>query len=125
MRSWCTVMSAREGERSPRPRAWRRAFLGTFLLIGAIALLPRAASAQQAIAGTVIAAGGQEPIAGAQVLLSGTTLRTTSDEQGRFRFTNVSGPGTIEVRRIGYKLARIPARPGDENVRIVLTLNPT
>ncbi|MEX2154426.1 MAG: TonB-dependent receptor plug domain-containing protein, partial [Gemmatimonadaceae bacterium] len=126
MRSWCTITSAREGGWSPRARAWRRAFLGTFIFLGSLALLPRQASAQQAIAGTVIAAGSQEPISGAQVLLVGTTLRAPTDEQGRFRLTNVSGTTvTLEVRRIGYKVARAPARVGDENIRVTLALQPT
>jgi TonB-linked SusC/RagA family outer membrane protein len=90
-------------------------------------IAPHAAWAQQgAIAGTVAAAGTQEPMAGAQVIVTGTTLRTATDESGRFRFASVPGGNVIlEVRRIGYKLARVPARVGDENVQIALTLNPT
>lgn len=127
MRGWCSITSAREGGRSPRVRARRRAFLTTFILLACVALLPYRVGAQQgAIAGTVVAAGSQEPIASAQVLITGTTLRAATDERGNFRIAGASGTtATLEVRRIGYKLARVPARVGDENVSVVLTLNPT
>ncbi|HEU4996121.1 MAG TPA: SusC/RagA family TonB-linked outer membrane protein [Gemmatimonadaceae bacterium] len=91
-----------------------------------LALLASTASAQQgSVGGTVVAAGSQEPIAGAQVQVVGTTLRTASDERGRFRVNGVQGSVTLEVRRIGYRLARIPARAGDDSMRVVLALNPT
>src|SRR5688572_21747886 len=107
MRSWCTAT--------------------TFILLACLLLLPDRASAQQGlIAGTVVASGSQEPLAGATVGVTGQFLRTTTDEQGRFRLANISGTSvTVEVRRIGYKIAKVPARVGDENIRVVLTLNPT
>jgi TonB-linked SusC/RagA family outer membrane protein len=126
MKSWCTSASARIG--LSRVRARRRASVfGTFALVCAMSLTPRHLDAQQGtIAGIVVAAGSQEPMSGAQVVVTGTTLRTVANESGAFRIANVSGENvTLEVRRIGYKLARVPARVGDEAVRVVLTLNPT
>jgi TonB-linked SusC/RagA family outer membrane protein len=125
MRSWCTITSVRDVGRSLHVRA-RRALFATLTLLGCLALFAQPASAQQGnLGGTVIAGGTQEPIGGAQVLVVGTTLRTTTDERGRFHFAGVSGTiATIEVRRIGYKLARVPARVGDDNNRVVLSLNP-
>lgn len=105
--------------------ALRRAVLTTFSLL-AIALVPANALAQGVIAGTVVAAGSQDPLASAIVTVSGTTLRTTTDDAGRFRFGAVSGAtATLEVRRIGYALSRTSVRVGDENVRIVLSASAT
>ncbi len=126
MRSWCTSTSARKVARSPRARSLRRLVLATFTLFSCLAVAPVTVLAQGAIAGTVTAAGAAESMTGAQISVTGTTLRTTTDESGRFRFASVPGSNvTLEVRRIGYKFARVPARVGDEAVRIVLTLNPT
>ncbi|HJQ19891.1 MAG TPA: SusC/RagA family TonB-linked outer membrane protein [Gemmatimonadaceae bacterium] len=77
------------------------------------------------VAGTVVSAA-QEPISGARVDVVGTTLRGTTDENGRFRIAGVSGTVvSLEVRRIGYRLARISARVGAEDNQIVLTSSPT
>src|SRR5688572_9747367 len=125
MRSWCTPM--RMGAQRPPDRTRRRIALWTLILVCGMAFAPQRIAAQQSVvAGTITAVGTQEAMAGAQVLVTGTTLRTTTDDGGRFRFASVPGTNvTLEVRRIGYKLARVPARVGDENVQITLTLNPT
>lgn len=113
MRRWDTV------------HAPRRALLTTLSLL-ALALLPATALAQGVIAGTVVAAGTQEPLAGAMVTVAGTQLRTTSDDAGRFRLNGVTGTtATVEVRRIGYSAARLSARVGDEAVRVVLSASAT
>jgi len=81
------------------------------------------------IAGVVSAAGTQEPLVGAQIVVVGGTQRATSDERGRFRLTGLTGsvgtPVTIEVRRIGYRESRVPTRIGDTNVGVQLSVNPT
>lgn len=113
MRSWESV------------HALRRAVLTTFSLL-AIALVPAAALAQGVVAGTVVAAGSQDPLSNAIVTVSGTAMRAMTDDAGRFRFGAVSGAtATLEVRRIGYALSRTSVRVGDENVRIVLNASAT
>ena len=81
------------------------------------------------IAGVVTAAGTQEPLVGAQIVVVGGTQRATTDERGRFRLTGLTGsvgaPVTIEVRRIGYRESRVPTRIGDTNVGVQLSVNPT
>ncbi len=123
MRSWCFHPFARVTSGHAR----RRSPLWTFVLAVGIAMMPLSLDAQQGvIAGTVTASGSTEVMSGAQVTVSGTTLRTTTDESGRFRFGSVPGTNvTLEVRRIGYRVARVPARVGDENVQVVLAVNPT
>lgn len=103
----------------------RRVVLATPLLLLTM-VLPQRGWAQNTIAGTVVAAGSQEPLGNATVAVSGTSLRALTDETGRFRLANVPGTMvTLEARRIGYTLSRTVARAGDENVRIVLAANPT
>lgn len=55
------------------------------------------------ITGTVTDARDGEPIIGAQVIIQGTTLGTTTDFDGNFRILNVRpGTYTLEFRYIGY-----------------------
>lgn len=103
-----------------------RSWCSALLALCCLAAVPASASAQGTVAGTVVAADDQAAVPGAQISVVGTTLRTTADENGRFRFSDVPGTSvTLEVRRIAYKLARVQVRVGDDNVRIALTLNPT
>src|SRR5687768_13774481 len=98
MRSWCTNPFAR----ATSAHARRRSPLWTYALALGIAMMPQAIDAQQgAIAGTVTATGTTEVMSGAQVIVSGTELRATTDDRGRFRFASVPGSNvTLEVRRI-------------------------
>jgi TonB-linked SusC/RagA family outer membrane protein len=127
MRSWCTITSVRDVGRTLHVRARRRALFTTFTLLGFLALFAKPASAQSGtVGGVVVAAGTQEPIAGARVDVVGTTLRTQTDEKGQFRIAGVSGTiVTLDVRRIGYKFARASARVGATDNRVTLSLNPT
>jgi TonB-linked SusC/RagA family outer membrane protein len=77
------------------------------------------------IAGTVTAVGTGEPLAGAQIVVVGGTQRTVSDERGRFRISGLTAQNvTLEVRRIGYRLERVPARAGQTDIGIALNVNP-
>ena len=125
MRSWCYIVRARQ---RVRLRARARHVLTAFGFTAVLtALMSTGASAQQGtLGGTVVAAGTQEPITGAQVTVVGTTLRSLTDASGRFRLSGVSGTtATLEVRRIGYTLARVPARVGADDNRIVLSVSAT
>ncbi|HVZ77647.1 MAG TPA: SusC/RagA family TonB-linked outer membrane protein [Gemmatimonadaceae bacterium] len=85
----------------------------------------RAAAQGGTIAGAVVTLGTAEPIPSAQIMVVGGTQRATSDARGQFRLTGLSGATvTLEVRRIGYKVTRLSARVGDENVRVALESNP-
>src|SRR5919108_1208341 len=88
------------------------------LLMGAPAL-----AQQGTIAGTVITEGTNAPVASAQVSVVGQNIGTVADAAGRFRLTmpQQTGEVELEVRRIGYRQARVRAQIGDENVRVVLT----
>jgi TonB-linked SusC/RagA family outer membrane protein len=97
--------------------------LATVVLLSANAQLALAQTGE--ISGTVSASGSGEPIAGAQVVVAGTTQGATTDDRGRFRLGGVAGTNVmLEVRRIGYRLERVSARVGQTNVGISLTVNP-
>src|SRR5690348_7780965 len=99
------------------------------LVAGAFSLLAfvsaRTARAQE-VSGRVQAVGTSEPIAGAQITVPGGAQRATSDQQGRFRLTGLTGTTvTIEVRRIGYRSDRFTARVGQTDLVVSLTAAPT
>ena len=126
MRSWCTITSVRDVGRSLHVRARRRTLFATFALLASVVVSSHAGAQSGTVGGIVVGAGTQEPIAGARVDVVGTTLRTQTDEKGQFRIAGASGTiVTLEVRRIGYKLARVSARVGADDNRVVLTSNPT
>lgn len=100
------------------------AALGLAPVLGG-ALAPRALAAQPAaagtVSGTVVAAGSQRPIAGAQVVVEGTTQGALTDASGRFRIAGVAdGPVRLVVRRIGFQPLTTAARAGDAELRVVL-----
>lgn len=108
---------------SVRTSVLAAALAAASLLVGA-----RGASAQESgtISGVVAAVGTAEPLPGAQISVVGGTQRTVSGDRGTFRLTGITAPTvTLEVRRIGYRSARVTARNGQTDVRVALTVNPT
>lgn len=85
-------------------------------------VVPAGAHAQGGVVqGTVIAAGSQRPIAGAQVGVVGTTLGAVSDASGRFRITGVTGASAVlNARLIGFRPVTDTVRVGDTGLRLVL-----
>jgi TonB-dependent SusC/RagA subfamily outer membrane receptor len=75
------------------------------LLAGAIAVVPRAGSAQTGtVTGRVVDAQSGAPVVSAQVTVTGTTIGTAVDSDGRFRLVNVPvSAKQIRVRGIGYQ----------------------
>ncbi len=72
-----------------------------------LGLLPAVASAQEAttVTGEVTAAAGGTPVVGASVMIPTLRLTTTTDAQGKYRFTvpaSATGEVTLSARRIGY-----------------------
>jgi TonB-linked SusC/RagA family outer membrane protein len=74
------------------------------------------------VAGTVVSATSSSPIPAATVVVSGTTLGTSTDGNGRFRIGGLIGESiTLEVRRIGFRPLRQTVRVGTTDVRLALT----
>src|SRR5262245_8934355 len=94
-------------------------------LLLAVAIPPTARAQDNSVGGRVVAAGTNEPLPGAQITAVGGTARTTSDEQGRFRLTGITGTSPrIEVRRIGYRSSEIAVRIGQTDLVVQLSANP-
>ena len=101
-----------ESLRSPLlPRSvplMRRLVLCAALLLS---LVPRSSAAQSTgtISGSVAAAGTEQPIAGAQVVVEGAAQRAVTDERGRFVIVGVTpGVWRLQVRAIGYRPVIVP-----------------
>ena len=105
---------------SPVSVLWRVAFAL------ALAVLPDDGAAQEqraVVAGIVVDSLGS-PVAGAQVALDGTELRSITDAAGRFRFADVElGRVDVVVRRIGFKAASLRVDLGSSGAtQIMITL---
>lgn len=82
------------------------------VIIAAVLFAPLAALGAQpsgTITGTVVAAGTEQPIAGAQLVVEGAERRAIADERGRFTILGVTpGIWRVQVRAIGYRPVIIP-----------------
>ena len=67
-------------------------------------LLCTAFSQTGSITGYITDSGKKEPLIGANIYVVGTSLGTSSDDEGRFTIVNVSpGDYTLKVSYIGYE----------------------
>lgn len=100
--------------------------LGLFLLsFGSIRPVVAQEAATGLISGTVLAAGTDAPLEGAQVLLVGTERRAVADARGRFVITGIMpGVWRLQVRAIGHAPLIVPdvvvgsAKPATVVVRL-------
>lgn len=84
----------------------RQSLTAVALLTGIATAAARTAQAQATgtISGRVVDAETGQPIAAAQVTISGTQLGRATGDDGRFTLANIAtGPKTLVVRRIGYQ----------------------
>ncbi|QKG53455.1 carboxypeptidase-like regulatory domain-containing protein [Hymenobacter sp. BRD67] len=95
------------------------------LLVALLLLLPRLATAQAVLSGTVLDSLTHQPLPFASVFLANTTLGAITTEQGRFTFSNVP-PGTYDVvaSYVGYRLARQTIKVGTIAQQLTLRLAP-
>jgi TonB-linked SusC/RagA family outer membrane protein len=85
---------------------------------------PAAARAQiAAVSGTVVDAGSQRPLGGAQITVEGQAGRgAVSDASGRFRISGLTGTSvTLDARLIGYSPVKHTVQVGATDVRFLLT----
>jgi TonB-linked SusC/RagA family outer membrane protein len=78
--------------------------------------------AQTGVVGGVVQSGATlEPLAGAQVIVEGTTLGTITNDVGRFVIEGIPGTDvTLSVVMLGYATATVQARVGQTDLRILL-----
>ena len=88
-----------------------RPLLGTatvILLVAGIVAEPVQAQ-QGTVAGQITDKSNQQPVAGAAVLISGTSLQGRTTREGRYIITKVpAGRYNVQVRLIGYATATQP-----------------
>lgn len=88
----------------------------TFLLLGHLSLL-----GQNKVSGTVSDDGTGEPLIGANVIIAGTAIGTTTDLDGKFELsTNQSPPYDLEISYTGYSSQTITITSADEQLNIIL-----
>jgi len=105
---------------------FRTAAVALLFAAVAVPVASKPAQAQDnAVAGRVRVAGTSEPIPGVQITVTGGAQRATTDAQGAFRLTGLSGTNvTLDVRRIGYRSERISARVGQTDLVVSLVSTP-
>jgi len=107
---------------------WSRVGRALLPLASALVLAAgvRAQEPDRPLAGTVLSGGDSTPVAGAFVEVAGTTLRTTTDAEGRFAFAHTpAGPLTLRVARIGFLPALVHLRAdGSPTSTVTLSLVP-
>lgn len=92
--------------------------------VGAAAETPRVARGTARLAGTVRGANAR-PLRGARVLVWGTGLSTTTDEEGRFVLGDLpAGTYSVEARAVGLEPRRTPvALASGRTAAVTLTLD--
>jgi len=73
---------------------------------------------QSTISGTVRSADSSTPLAGATVSIVGTTISTTTDQDGSFTLQAPQSEGTLRIRFIGYITQEIPFDGSPVTVRL-------
>lgn len=73
-------------------------------------------AAQQVVSGTVQDAATRRPLDNAVLAIQGTRVRTTTDEQGQFRFTAPPGQVSVMITRVGYQPVTATMQTGSTNV---------
>src|SRR5262245_57926056 len=94
------------------------------LALAAVCVSPATARAQNgAVAGTVVVAGSERPLAGVQIgVVNDPTKGATTDANGRFSIAGLTGSVAIlNARFIGYRPEIDTVRVGSTDVRIVLS----
>jgi TonB-linked SusC/RagA family outer membrane protein len=81
-----------------------------------------AARAQDSVlAGVVLGATTSMPLDGARLVIEGTPLVQTTDANGRFRFTGLTGAQvTLRVVRVGYQPVALAAQVGQTDLHVAL-----
>ncbi len=94
------------------------AFLGFWLLVGSQLF------AQGVIKGKIIDDASGETMIGANVIVKGTTVGTTTDIDGNFQLkVDQNPPITLEISFIGYKKIEYTVNSFDDKVKVRLELN--
>lgn len=78
------------------------------------------ALAQRVVTGTVTGQDNNEPLVGASIILSGTTIGTTADAEGKFSISVPENATTLKVSFIGYTTKEVLIT-GLKNIKVSLS----
>lgn len=92
-----------------------RYILALFLLMG----LGNSLYAQMTVTGRVVDPTNNQPIAGASLLVTGTTRGTTADDKGRFQL-NANEGEYVQVSAVGYQTQTFPIKATTRTLTIEL-----
>jgi TonB-linked SusC/RagA family outer membrane protein len=96
--------------------------IGLLLCLATFAWTAIARAQAGTIAGTIIDAKSRLAVPDASITVEGGTSVARSGTRGEFRLANVPGStARLRVARIGYQLATVAARVGDDAVRVEMT----
>jgi outer membrane receptor protein involved in Fe transport len=85
------------------------------------ALLPRLASGQTRLSGTVTDAGTKKPMGGVSIAIAGKTAGTLTNENGQFALsTSVPTPFTVVVSSVGYAATPIVITRSRSDLNVAL-----
>ena len=100
----------------------RSSWIGAAAL--AVCFVSSDAMAQRRITGRVTAAGSDELLANASVVVSGTTTAAITNDRGAYTLVVPNGDVQLTVRQIGYRRKTVTARGAEAEVNISLDRDP-
>ena len=77
------------------------------------------------VAGTIVSAQDDKPLAGATITIKGSSQRSASDLNGNFHIVSYQSSGSLQVTFIGYNTQNIEYSNTDKKLIIQLTPNST
>jgi TonB family protein len=108
------------------PIGHRSAVLVAVLALAVPAQVRAQAGNAPVIVGVVVDSAAGVGIAGAEVVLEGTTTRATTDHRGQFRLAGSElGTGMLRVRRLGFAARAVAARGTTDEEPLRIALAPT
>ena len=92
---------------------------GLFMLLGTGEILAQA----RILTGSVTDATTGQPISGAAVAVSGTTLGTFTEDDGNFAVSVAAGEVVLEISMLGYQPASVTVPTGTNNISVNLRVD--
>jgi iron complex outermembrane receptor protein len=84
-------------------------------------VMPAALAAQSSLHGTVVDRQSGSPIAGATVIVTGTSTGTVTNDAGAFTLNSSSSITSVTVTSLGYATAELPVSDASKVLRVRLT----
>lgn len=125
MRCGCTSSCRKDLVGEAYSRRWYSVALRLLpvLLVALLASVGVVWAQQGTVAGVVVDAQSQRPIAGAEVMAVGTNQAALTDRDGRFRLTGLTAQTVaLEVRMLGYRTLTTSAALGSTDLQLSMSV---